>query len=33
MESKKQVNQEFPERKVTELPANAYRELEPGEEY
>lgn len=33
MESKKQVNQESPERKVTELPANAYRELEPGEEY
>jgi putative OPT family oligopeptide transporter len=33
MESKEQVKQENPENKVTELPANAYKELAPGEEY
>ncbi|MDD4697172.1 MAG: oligopeptide transporter, OPT family [Fermentimonas sp.] len=33
MESKEQANQEVLESKVTELPANAYSELEPGEEY
>ncbi len=33
MESKEQANQEIHEKKVTELPANAYKELKPGEEY
>lgn len=33
MESKEQGIQEVQEKKITELPANAYRELEPGEKY